>query len=191
MPFLDDLPQNERKVVEDTIFGSTAPLRLIALAFVLSSLSPLLALPWQTTTSIFNWIAFPMIANIGFIAFGERKFLKQMGKLQWICWIVTLSMGVISIEFTGIAVHTATIFMQNSATATFWDHVSIFLFGGSFALSIFQSYTKRFTGKQMDDRIGILFIIVITVLLVALSWIVFTRIIPHDFMNMMIINFRN
>ncbi|MGI0059174.1 MAG: hypothetical protein ACREBJ_05340, partial [Nitrosotalea sp.] len=93
-------------------------------------------------------------------------------------YIAIMSSGVISIEFAGILAHTATIFMQNPSTAAFWDQVSIMLFGGSFGMSLFQSYTKRFIGIQMDDRAKMFFIVLIVPLLAALCWTIYSKILP-------------
>lgn len=177
MPFLTVI-SSRKKLLGDVISNSISPLRLIGLAFVLGSLSPLLVIPWQSTTDIFSWIEIPIIANVGFIAFNERKLLSQMSRWQWIHWVATMSLGVISIEFTGIFAHTATIFMQDHSAAVFWDHVSLTLFGGSFGLSIFQSYTKRLIGRKFDDRTNMLFVILLVVLLVVISWIAFPKLIP-------------
>lgn len=189
MPISTVIPWRKR-VLTETISSSGGALRLIGLVLALGSLSPLMVIPWQSTTQIFSWIAVPMIANIGYIAFTERQLLNQMSKGQWIHWVATMSLGVISIDFAGIFAHTATIFIQDPSTALFWDHVSLALFGGSFSLSVFQSYTKRFIGRQVKDRTSVILVIVFVVLIATLWWIEYFQN-PHDLLRLLIANLLN
>ena len=152
MPDLNREDWNKKKVLSETIVSTANPLRLIGLAFILGTVVHSLEIPGLAAIGIFGWIGLLAIASVGFTALVEKNLRIQGKTLEWILYIVTTSLGTISIEFSGILAHSATFFIPDHSTAIFWDNVSILLFIGGFCLSAFQSYTKKFIGIPTGEE---------------------------------------
>lgn len=176
MPDLNREECNKKNVLSETAISVASPPRLVALAFVLGSVFHSLEIPGLATFGIFGWIGLLALASVGFNAIVEKNLRIQGKNLEWILYIVCISLGTISLEYAGILAHTASFLMPDHLTSMFWDGISIVLFMGGFGLSAFQSYTKRFIGMPTNDRTKMIFIVFIIPALIYLLWITYNGI---------------
>lgn len=178
LPELNLVPPTKKNILFETIFSSANPLRIIALAPIFGVLVRSLDIPGQATLGIFGWIGLVIAISVGFNAIVERNVRVPGKTVAWLLYISTTSLGTISIEFTGILAHTATFLMSDASTAAYWDHVSIVLLISGFALSAFQSYSKRFNRAILDDRVKMIFIISVIPALIYLEWLAWSHLAP-------------
>ena len=178
LPELNLVPPTKKNILFETIFSSANPLRIIALAPIFGGLIHSLDIPSQATFGIFGWIGLIIAISVGFNAIVERNVRIPGKTIAWLLYISTTSLGIISLEFAGILAHTATFLMSDASTAAYWDHISIVLLIGGFALSAFQSYIKRFNRPIYDDRVKMIFIVFIIPALAYLEWLGWSHLAP-------------
>lgn len=166
----------KKQLTTKLLWAQLQPLRIISYAFLPGLFIPSLAIHWQSSTMIFSWLSALTAANIGYIAFNERKYLQKLGKKDALHWLAIIFIGIFTIEFTGISIHTLySLFEgQPSDVLKFWNSMGIiFIFLGGSVLETIYCIGEKYSDKKIGvkDRGGLLLVIFSVVLLFFISFI--------------------
>ncbi len=126
------------------------PLRILFYVHLLSFLIPSLHLSLKTSLFIFNNIPLLIIANIPFVIFIEYDKLRKKSKLEAFSWLLLFFIGLLGVEFVGLAVHTHTSFFDpQDPEIFFWNVIALLFTGiGGFVLTI-----TNYVGEKLNERI--------------------------------------
>jgi len=91
-----------------------------------------------------------ILVNIPFIVFLEWEKLSKKDHLSKFTWILTFFIGLLAVEYVGVAVHTQTSFFdQHDPEIIFWNVVALLFSGiGGFLLPIVD-----YIGEKLDKKI--------------------------------------
>jgi hypothetical protein len=130
------------------------PLRILTYVSIPGIFIPSLAIPWQSQMFIFDTLVILAFVNTGYVAFIERKFLKNSGLKLGLLWLATISIGTFGVEFIGISIDTLTSFFQQNPTDAikFWQEIGFIfpLLGGS-VLESFYALGQRLKDDQFNE----------------------------------------
>ena len=130
------------------------PLRIIfyvhLVSFIVGFIVPELHLSPDTSIFIFNSIPILIAANIPFVIFIEYEKLRKKSISSAFVWIFMFFVGLLAVEFIGIAVHTHTSFFdQSDPEIIYWNMIALLFTGiGGFLLTI-----TNYIGEKLDEKI--------------------------------------
>lgn len=147
------------------------PLRIIFYIHLVSFFIPELHLSFQSSIFIFNMVPVLVVANIAMVIFLEYDKLRKKTILSAFTYLLLLFVGLLAVEFLGIAVHTHTSFFDpHDAEIIYWNMIALLFTGiGGFMLPVTnyigEKLDEKYTLSRKKQKIISVFLLLIAILL--------------------------
>lgn len=147
------------------------PLRIIFYIHLTSFFIPELHLSLKTSIFIFNMIPILVVANIAMVIFLEYDKLRKKTILFAFLYLLLLFIGLLAVEFLGIAVHTHTSFFDpHDPEVIYWNMVALLFTGiGGYLLPVTnyigEKLDEKYTLSRKQQKIISVFLLLIAILL--------------------------
>ncbi|MGY5148637.1 MAG: hypothetical protein ACW9W3_01070 [Candidatus Nitrosopumilus sp. bin_68KS] len=134
-----------KKIITEQFY----PLRVIFYIHLTSFFIPELHLSLKTSIFIFNMVPVLVSANIAMVIFLEHDKLRKKTILSAFSYLLLLFVGLLTVEFLGIAVHTQTSFFDpHDPEVIYWNMIALLFTGiGGYLLPV-----TNYIGEKLDER---------------------------------------
>lgn len=141
-------------LLKQLIAEQVQPLRILfyvyLVSFTVGYFVPQFHMSNETSLFIFNNVPILILANIPFVIFIEYDKLRKKGFISAFLWILLFFIGLIGVEFIGVAVHAQTSFHDpHDPKVMYWNGIALLFSGiGGFAITI-----TNYIGEKLNKKI--------------------------------------
>jgi len=153
------------------ILEQIQPLRVLFYYHLVSFFVRPLEMKWESATFVFSNISLLILANIVFIVVIDYDKIKKKGRFNGILWIYMILLGLLVVEYVGIAGHAILSFGDPENSQVRYSKMIVLLFTG---IGGYFITITNFIGEKLDERVKLtkklrkIFAILITGITIAL-----------------------